>query len=167
MIGGVGLYRSRMRMSKEPYRSRMFPRKRRGAASVLVDAPQPLLRRRHRGFGPSSSARLSYVPLSGAVGVASFGAWFRSSSRRRFGLHRALQFNVALLFARSAPGCVQLACFAQRRCPTIRWSRRLKQLRFYFAPVLARLNSSVRCCTTTLDIQRGCYASFSSLRSFD
>ena len=61
----------------------------------------------------------------------------------RFGLHRALHFNAALLFARSAQGCIQLACFAQRRCPTIRWSRRLKQLRFHFASVVARLNSSV------------------------
>ncbi len=58
-------------------------------------------------------------------------------------MHRALQFNAALLFARKAQGCLQLACFAQRRCPTIRWSRRLKQLRFHFASVLARLNSSV------------------------
>ena len=58
-------------------------------------------------------------------------------------MHRALQFNATLLFARLAQGRVQLACFAQRRCPTIRWSRRLKQLRFHFASVLARLNSTV------------------------
>jgi hypothetical protein len=85
LLGGlfvVGLYRSRMRMSTEPHRSLTFPRKRRGAASARVERAAATCAVASR-FGSSSSARLSYVALCGAVGVASFGAGLRSSSRRR------------------------------------------------------------------------------------
>jgi hypothetical protein len=69
-------------MSRERHRSLTFSRKRKGAASLRI------ARAAATGAGASrlpsgSSARLSYVALSGAVGVASFGAGLRSSSRRR------------------------------------------------------------------------------------
>ena len=132
-----------LRMSTEPHRSRTFRRQRHGAGSVRVARAAAACAVASR-LRSSSSARLSYIALSGAVGVASFGAGLRLRRRaRRFGSHRVLQFNPALLFARSAQGCIELGCFARRRCPTIRSSRRLKQLRLHFASVLARLNSTV------------------------
>ncbi len=82
LIRGVGLYRSRMRMSTELHRSLTFPRKRHGAASacLLRAAVTCAVASRLRS---SSSARPSCIARSAAVGVASLGAGLRSSSRRR------------------------------------------------------------------------------------
>ncbi len=129
-------------MSTEPHRSLTFPRKRNGAASVRVARAAATCAVASR-LRSSSSARLSYIALSGAVGVASFGAGLRSSSRRRVRVASrfAVQRHVAVRSVSSGPHPARLLRPAS--LPNNSLEPTLKRLRLHFASALARLNSSV------------------------